>query len=61
MADFVNFETDVEGDYAEEVDFVEQDDKVSNISDADSLKLFIGNEEVQTDVSFYQHFTFYQC
>ena len=57
MADFINFEADVEGDYVDKVDFVEQDDEVSNIFDADSLKLFTDNEEVQTDVSFYQHFT----
>ena len=57
MADFINLEADVEGDYVDKVDFVEQDDEVSNIFDADSLKLFTDNEEVQTDVSFYQHFT----
>ena len=48
MAGFINFEADVEGTYV---------DEVSNISDSDSLKSFIDNEEVQTDVSFYQHFT----
>ena len=59
MADFINFEADVEGDYVEEVDFVnsENDDEVSNISDSDSLKSFIDNEEVKTDVNFYCHFT----
>ena len=58
MADFINFEADVEGDYVEEVDFVnsEHDDEVSNISDSDSLKSFIDNEEIKTDVSFYRHF-----
>ena len=59
MADFINFEADVEGDYVEEVDFVnsEHDDVVSNISDSDSLKSFIYNKEVKTDVNFYCHFT----
>ena len=59
MADFINFEADVEGDYVEEVDFVnsEHDDEVSNISDSDSLKSFIDNEEVKIDVNFYCHFT----
>ena len=58
MADFINCETDVEGDYVEEVDFVnsEHDDVVSNISDSDSLKSFIDNEEVKMDVNFYRHF-----
>ena len=55
MADFMNFEADVEE--VVEVDFIEQDDEVSNISDSDSLNSFIDNEEVQTDVSFYRHFT----
>ena len=58
MADFINFEADVEGDYVEEVDFVnsEHDDEVSNISDSDSLKSFIDNKEFKTDVNFYHHF-----
>ena len=58
MADFINFEANVESDYIEEVDFVnsEHDDEVSNISDSDSLKSFIHNEEIKTDVSFYRHF-----
>ena len=58
MADFINFEADVEGDQVEEVDFVnsKHDDEVSNISDSDSLKSFIDNEEVKTDVNFYCHF-----
>ena len=58
MADFINFEANVESDYIEEVDFVnsEHDDEVSNISDSDSLKSFIDNEEVKMDVNFYRHF-----
>ena len=58
MADFINFEVDVAGNYVEEVDFVnsEHDDEVSNISDSDSLKSFIDNEEVKMDVNFYRHF-----
>ena len=54
MADFINFEADVEV----EIDFVnsEHDDEVSNISDSDSLKSVIDNEEVKTDVNFYRHF-----
>ena len=58
MADFINFKADVEGHYVKEVDFVnsEHDDEVSNISDSDSLKSFIDNEEIKTDVSFYRHF-----
>ena len=49
MADFINFEAGVE-----EVDFVNSghDDEVSNISDLDSLKSFIDNEELKTDVNF---------
>ena len=52
MADFINFEADVEDDYVEEVGFVnsEHDDEVSNTSDSDSLKLFIDNKEIKTDV-----------
>ena len=60
MADFINFEFDgnLQGNYVEEVDFVnsEHNDEVSNISDSDSLKSFIDNEEVKTDVNFYCHF-----
>ena len=54
MADFINFEADVEV----EIDFVnsEHDDEVSNISDSDSLKSLIDNEEIKTDVNFYRHF-----
>ena len=57
-ADFINFEADVEGDYVEEVDFVnsEHDDEVSNISDSDSLKSFIDNKEIKTNVNFYRNF-----
>ena len=43
MADFINFEGN--SDY---------EDKVSNISDSDSLKSFIDNEEVNPDVNFYR-------
>ena len=49
MADFINFEVDVEGNS-------DDNDKVSNISDSDSLKSFIDNEEVNTGVNFYRHF-----
>ena len=49
MADFINFEVDVEGNS-------DHDDEVSNISDSDSLKSFIDNEEVNTGVNFYRHF-----
>ena len=50
MANFINFEADVEGDYVEGVDFVnsEHDDGVINISDSDSLKSFIDNKEIKT-------------
>ena len=59
MADFINFEADVEVDIVEEVDFVnsEHDDEVSNFSDSNSLKSFTDDEEVPTDVNFYRHFT----
>ena len=53
MADFINFEIDVEGDDEE---IGEEDDVVSNISDVDSENSFIDNQEVKTDVSFYRHF-----
>ena len=53
MADFINFEADVEGDDEE---IGEEDDEVSNISDVDSENSFIDNQEVKTDVSFYRHF-----
>ena len=42
MADFINFEVDVEDD--------------SDNSDSDSLKSFIDNEEVSNDVNFYCNF-----
>ena len=53
MADFINFEADIEGDDEE---IGEEDDEVSNISDVDSENSFIDNQEVKTDVSFYRHF-----
>ena len=58
MVDFIDFEADVEGDYVKEVDFdnSEDDDEVSNISDSDSLKSFIDNEEIKADVNFYRYF-----
>ena len=49
MADFINFEVDVEGNS-------DHDDEVSNISDSDSLKSFIDNKEFNADVNFYRHF-----
>ena len=49
MADFINFEIDVEGDDEE---IGEEDDVVSNISDVDSENSFIDNQEVKKDVSF---------
>ena len=53
MADFINFEADIEGD---DEKIGEEDDEVSNISDVDSENSFIDNQEVKTDVSFYRHF-----
>ena len=53
MADFINFEADIEGDDEE---IGEEDDEVSDISDVDSENSFINNQEVKTDVSFYRHF-----
>ena len=53
MADFINFEADIEGDDEE---IGEEDDEVSNISDVDSENSFIDNQEVKTDVNFYRHF-----
>ena len=50
MADFINFEADIEGDDEE---IGEEDDEVSDISDVDS---FINNQQVRTDVSFYRYF-----
>ena len=49
MADFINFEVDVVGNS-------DHDNEFSNISDSNSLKSFIDNEEVNTDVNFYCHF-----
>ena len=53
MADFINFEADIEED---NVETGEDDDEVSNISDVDSENSFIDNQEVKTDASFYRHF-----
>ena len=53
MADFINFEADIEGDDEE---IGEDNDQVSNISDADLENSFIDNQEVKTDVNFYRHF-----
>ena len=49
MADFINFEVDVEDDS-------DLDEQVSDNSDSDSLKSFIDNEEVSNDVNFYCNF-----
>ena len=49
MADFINFEVDVEDDS-------DLDEEVSDNSDSDSLKSFIDNEEVSNDVNFYCNF-----
>ena len=53
MADFINFEADIEEDDEE---IGEDNDEVSNISDVDSENSFIDNQEVKTDVNFYRHF-----
>ena len=53
MADFINFEADIEGDDEE---IGEEDDELSNISDVDSENSFIDDQEIKTDVSFYRHF-----
>ena len=53
MADFINFEADIEGDDEE---IGEEDDEVSNICDIDSENSFIDNQEFKTDVSFCRHF-----
>ena len=47
MADFINFEADIEGDDEE---IGEEDDEVSNISDVDSENSFIDNQKVKTYV-----------
>ena len=49
MADFINFEADIEGDD-------EEIGEVNNISDENSVNSFIDNQEVKTDVNFYRHF-----
>ena len=49
MADFINFEVDVEDDS-------DLDEEVRDNSDSDSLKSFIDNEEVSNDVNFYCNF-----
>ena len=53
MADFINFEADIERDDEE---IGEEDDKVSNISDVGSENSFIDNQEVKTDVNVYRNF-----
>ena len=53
IADFINFDADIEGDDEE---IGEDNDEVSNISDVDSENSFIDNQEVKTDVNFYRHF-----
>ena len=53
MANFINFEADIEGD---DEQISEKDDEVSNISDVDSENWFVRNQEVKTDVNFYKHF-----
>ena len=50
MADFINFEADIDGDDEE---IGEDNDEVSNISDVDWENSFIDNQEVKTDVNFY--------
>ena len=50
MADFINFEADIE-------DIGEDDgDEVSDISDVESENSFIDNQDVNTDANFYRHF-----
>ena len=51
MAEFIEFEVGVEEDIEEE-----EDDKVSDDSDLDSLSSFIDNKEKDNDVSFYCSF-----
>ena len=53
MADFINFEADIEGD---DEAIGEDDDEVSNISDVESENSFIDYQEVKTDVNFYRNF-----
>ena len=50
MADFINFEADIE-------DIGEDDgDEVSDISDVESENSFIDDQDVNTDANFYRHF-----
>ena len=49
MADFINFEVDLEDDS-------DHDDEVSGNSELDSLKSFIDNDGVNNDVNFYRNF-----
>ena len=51
MADFINFEADIE-DIGEN-----EGDEVSDISDVESENSFIDNQDVNTDANFYRHFT----
>ena len=51
MADFVNFEVGLT-----EEDNNEEENKVSDDSDVDSLSSFIGNEETENDIIFYRNF-----
>ena len=53
MANFINFEADIEGDDQE---IGEDNDGVSNISDVDSENSFIDNQEVKIGVNFNRHF-----
>ena len=50
MADFINFEADIE-DIGEN-----EGDEVSDISDVESGNSFIDNQDVNTDANFYRHF-----
>ena len=50
MADFINFEADIE-------DIGEDDgDEVSDISDVESENSFTDDQDVNTDANFYRHF-----
>ena len=50
MADFINFEADIE-DIGED-----EGNEVSDISDVESENSFIDNQDVNTDANFYRHF-----
>ena len=50
MADFINFEADIE-DIGEN-----EGDEVSDISDVESGNSFIDNQDVNADANFYRHF-----